>query len=169
MRPPWESGVRRCRIRFMAARLGSYRAVVSSTSRPHDRLRAGRITKRHVCALIVSLEDFDDIGRCWKYNSRCCGQYTIGEEDTSRATARALELTGHNLRCVDNTPLQRFKCLLTITMQVSLSPSSSDGCHIYTFARPFDHHRLDRFSNNFRWDFAAPVPPAPPVVHHCHD
>jgi len=35
-------------------------------------------------ALIVSLEDFDDLGQGWAYNCRCGGQYTIGEDDMER-------------------------------------------------------------------------------------
>ena len=32
-------------------------------------------------AHIVSLEDFEDLGRVWTYECRCGGQYTVKEED----------------------------------------------------------------------------------------
>ena len=35
-------------------------------------------------ALIVSLEDFDDLDQGWTYNCRCGGQYTIGEDDMEK-------------------------------------------------------------------------------------
>jgi len=45
------------------------------SSRPDSSLSRGRP------ADIVSLEDFEDLGRVWAYNCRCGGRYIIEEED----------------------------------------------------------------------------------------
>ena len=45
------------------------------SSRPDSSLSRSRP------AHIVSLEDFEDLGRVWTYECRCGGQYTVKEED----------------------------------------------------------------------------------------
>ena len=49
--------------------------VSELSSRPDSSLSRGRP------ADIVSLEDFEDLGRVWAYNCRCGGRYIIEEED----------------------------------------------------------------------------------------
>jgi len=48
------------------------------SSRPDPTLPTGRP------ADIVSLEDFEDLGRVWAYNCRCGGWYTIEEKDMEK-------------------------------------------------------------------------------------
>jgi len=48
------------------------------SSHPDSTLSRGRP------ADIISLEDFEDLGRAWAYNCRCGGRYTIEEEDMEK-------------------------------------------------------------------------------------